>query len=118
SGIRLIGREGRVGWAEVWARAGGVEAAAPAVGKTIGATGGAVDKAGVRCLLGHLEFPFEIDLEKTGGNAEIAESKGIAEKATRKLVKIVQLQIDGDGQLNAEARRAQRTEIRGRVGKR
>src|SRR4029077_3059777 len=77
SGIRLIGREGRVGWAEVWARAGGVEAAAPAVGKTIGATGGAVDKAGVRCLQGHLEFPFEIDLEKTGGNAEIAESKGI-----------------------------------------
>jgi hypothetical protein len=65
-----------------------------------------------------LEFPFETDLEKTGGNAEIAESKGIAEKATRKLLKIVQLQIDGDGQLNAEARRAQRTEIRGRMGKR
>jgi hypothetical protein len=45
-------------------------------------------------------------LGKNRGNAEIAESKEIAEKATRKLVKIVQLQIDGDGQLNAEARRA------------
>jgi len=104
--------------AEMGVDVGDVETAAAAVGKTMGATGGVVDEAGVSCLLGHLEFPFETDLEKTGGNAEIAESKGIAEKATRKLVKIVQLQIDGDGQLNAEARRAQRTEIRGRMGKR
>jgi len=36
-----------------------------------------------------------MDLEITGGNAEGAENKGIAEKATRKLMEGKALKIDG-----------------------
>jgi hypothetical protein len=36
-------------------------------------------------------------LEKIGGNAEGAENKGIAKKATRKLMKALQLKIDDCG---------------------
>jgi hypothetical protein len=42
-------------------------------------------------------------LEKTGGNAGGIENKGIAEKATRKLMKTVQLKID-DGSDAEECR--------------
>ena len=66
-GVVLIRRERRVSRAEVGVDGGHVKTAAAAVGKTIGATGGVVDEAGVSCLLGHLEFPFEIDLEKNRG---------------------------------------------------
>ena len=48
SGTRLIGREGRVGWAEVGVDGGRVEAAAAAVGIEIDATSSVVDEAGVR----------------------------------------------------------------------
>jgi hypothetical protein len=37
---------------------------------------------------------WRLDLEITGGNAEVAEKKGIAEKATRKLMKGKKLEID------------------------
>lgn len=97
-GVVLVCRERRVSGAKVGVAVGGVETAAPAVGKTIGAAGGVVDEAGFSGLLGHLVVPLrEIGFEKTGGNAEGAENKGIAEKAIRKLMKTLLLKIDDCG---------------------
>jgi hypothetical protein len=40
-------------------------------------------------------FLYKWDLEITGGNAEVAENRGIAERAIRKLMQGKKLKIDG-----------------------
>jgi len=54
--LALIFREAGVAGTEGGVDVGGGEPAAAAVGETVGAAGGVVDKAGFTCLLGHCSF--------------------------------------------------------------